>query len=102
MYLSVFIYSVEGVGPRNVRPIKTLGSSILIAFLNFHRYRYYLIRLLTRSPTSGSNETCFPGLVRRCSTYTLLGTADVNCSLKTPKLFFCCITMKSPFWSRYF
>ncbi len=24
MYLSVFIYSVEGVGPRNVRPIKML------------------------------------------------------------------------------
>ncbi len=30
MYLSVFIYSVEGVGQRNVRPIKTLGSSVLI------------------------------------------------------------------------
>ncbi len=28
MYLSVFIYSVEGVGPRNVRPIKTLGPSV--------------------------------------------------------------------------
>ncbi len=25
MYLSLFIYSVEGVGPRNVHPIKTLG-----------------------------------------------------------------------------
>ncbi len=32
MYLYVFIYSVEGVGPRNVRPIKTLILSILIDF----------------------------------------------------------------------
>ncbi len=32
MYLSGFIYCVEGVGPRNVRPIKTLGPSILIVF----------------------------------------------------------------------
>ncbi len=32
MYLFVFIYSVEGVGPRNVRPIKTLGPSVLIGF----------------------------------------------------------------------
>ncbi len=32
MYLSVLIYSVEGVGPRNVRPIKTLGPSVLIVF----------------------------------------------------------------------
>ncbi len=32
MYLSVFIYSVEAVGPRNVRPIKTLGPSVLIGF----------------------------------------------------------------------
>ncbi len=30
--LNVFIYSVEGVGPRNVRPIKKLGPSILIGF----------------------------------------------------------------------
>ncbi len=30
--LNVFIYSVEGIGPRNVHPIKTLGSSVLIVF----------------------------------------------------------------------
>ncbi len=32
MYLSVFIYSVEGVGQIHVCPIKTIGSSILIVF----------------------------------------------------------------------
>ncbi len=30
--LNVFIYSVEGVRPRNVRPITTLGPSVLIVF----------------------------------------------------------------------
>ncbi len=41
----LYLYSVEGVGPRHIRPIKTLGPSILIVFptfLSMYIFAYHL------------------------------------------------------------
>ncbi len=75
MHLSVFIYSVEGVGPRNVCPNKTLGPSVIncLSYLPVNLcicITGYIISAITYAvkterewQTNINNQVFLPGIV---------------------------------------